>query len=196
MKASSLPSPMARRILRLYRDENTKLLLDWIADNGYTGQDADRPSGTDYEGAVVSEVEEFEKDHLPELDLSRPQVVGIMKDLAEKKLGTFKLGRRDWASRLEWSYEPQSVAACAQGRLDEPVAVSDYEDGEDDVTLPLQSKPNLPPQLRVQNHAYALPVRDGEVTITLPSDVSREEADQVATYLEGVASLIRSTLVK
>lgn len=196
MKTSSLPSPVARRIHRLYRDEDTKLLFDWIADNGYTGRDADRPSGIDYEGQTVSEVAEFEKAYLEELDLNRSQVVAIMKEMAAKRLGAFVLGRRESKSRFEWAYEPQSVAACAQGRLDEPVAVSDLEDKDEEGAAPTQSVPTFPSQVRVQSHAYTLPVRNGEVTITLPQDVSREEAEQVATYLEGVGSLIRSTLIK
>ncbi|TXM73724.1 hypothetical protein FV218_10950 [Methylobacterium sp. WL69] len=181
---------------RLYRDENTKRFLDWIADNGYTGRDADRPSGIDYDGKTVSEVAEFEKSELEELDLSRAQVVSIMKEMAAKKLGDFVLGRRESKSRFVWSYEPLSVAACAQGRAAEPVAIIEEDDIEEDGSPMVQFASAIPHQGRSHANSYALHVRDGEVTIALPQDVSRDEAEQVATYLEGVASLIRSTLIR
>ncbi|MCJ2077654.1 hypothetical protein MKK68_18705 [Methylobacterium sp. E-016] len=165
-------------------------------DNGYTGKNSDRPSEIDYDGETVSEVAEFEKSYLEDLDLNRAQVVAIMKEMAAKKLGDFVLGRRDSKSRFVWSYEPQSVVECAQGRAEEPIAVSDFEDIEEDGASDIPFLSSIPGQGRVQSHAYALPVRDGEVTITLPQDVSREEAEQVATYLEGVASLVRATLIR
>lgn len=196
MNSSASASPTVRRAQRLYRDDNARRLFDWIAGNNYTGGATRRPSGKSHEWPAVSEVEEFERSGNEYLHFSRSQIVQLFKEMDTKKLGTFVLGRKEWPSRFEWTYTPMSVAACAQGRADELEAVEAVEETEEEPTEEVYAFTAVPHHGRLARHEYALPVRDGQVAIAMPADATSEEAEQVATYLEGVASLIRATLVK
>src|SRR4051812_12283716 len=120
-------SMMQRRIQKLYRDEKVREFLDRIAET--------RPNDRE----PVTTVEEIEN----KLGWSRSDAVHVLSQLGTKgKVGEYRLGRRTHPTRLEWSYKPLSVAACARGEIDDPLPLP--EDDEDERSGGLDSSGQAP----------------------------------------------------
>src|SRR3954454_22482673 len=97
---------MQRRLQKLYRDEKIREFLDRIAET--------RPNDRE----PVTTVEEIED----KLGWSRSDAVPVLSELGSKgKVGKYRFGRRGSPTRVEWSYKPLSVAACARGESEEPL---------------------------------------------------------------------------
>ena len=174
-----------RRLQRLYGDEKIRDFLDRVAE---TRPDARAP---------VTTVEEIEGT----LGWSRSDAVHVLSELGGKgKVGEYRLGRRGSPTRLEWSYKPLSVAACARGEIDDPLPLP--EDDEDERSGGLDSSGQapgpLPPAVRAISPLHAADanifrrqLRGGEITVILPQDLTRDEANHAVGYLEGVIALIQ-----
>src|ERR1044072_6720109 len=108
-------SIMQRRLQKLYGDGKIREFLDRVAE---TRPDARAP---------VTTVEEAEGTR----GGARPAAVHFLAELGGRgKVGEYRLGRRGSPTRLEWSYKPLSVAACARGEADDPLPLP--EDDEDE----------------------------------------------------------------
>src|SRR5215212_2836958 len=181
---------MAGRVLQmrlqtLYRDEKIREFLDRIAET--------RPNDRE----PVTTVEEIEDT----LGWSRSDAVHVLSQLGSKgKVGEYRLGRRGSPTRLEWSYKPLSVGACARGEAEEPLPLP--EDDEDERSGGLDSSGQapvpLPPAVRAISTLHATDanifrrqLRGGEITVILPQDLTRDEANHAVGYLEGVIALIQ-----
>src|SRR3954454_11818878 len=178
-------SIMQKRLQRLYRDEKIREFLDRIAET--------RPDDRE----PVTTVEEIED----KLGWSRSDAVRVLSELGSKgKVGEYRLGRRGSPTRLEWSYKPLSVAACARGEADGPLPLP--EDDEDERSGGLDSSGQAPvallPAVRAISTLHAADanifrrqLRGGEITVILPQDLTRDEANHAVGYLEGVIALIQ-----
>src|SRR3954464_6373272 len=170
---------------RLYKDEKVREFLDRVAET--------RPD----DRAPVTTVEEIEET----LGWSRSDAVHVLSQLGTNgKVGEYRLGRRGSPTRLEWSYKPLSVAACARGEADDPLPLP--EDDEDERSGGLDSRGQapgpLPPAVRAVSPLHAADanifrrqLRGGEITVILPQDLTRDEANHAVSYLEGVIALIQ-----
>jgi hypothetical protein len=175
-----------RRLQRLYKDEKIKEFLDRIAET--------RPDDRE----PVTTVEEIEN----KLDWARSDAVHVLSQLGTKgKVGEYRLGRRTHPTRLEWSYKPLSVAACARGEIDDPLPLPE-DDDEDERSGGLDSSGQAPvpppPAVRAISTLHAADanifrrqLRGGEITVILPQDLTKDEADHAVGYLEGVIALIQ-----
>jgi hypothetical protein len=173
------------RLQRLYRDEKIKEFLDRIAETRF---DDRKP---------VTTVEEIED----KLGWSRSDAVRVLSELGSKgKVGKYSLGRRGSPTRLEWSYKPLSVAACARGEAEDPLPLPDDDEDERSGGLDRSSQAPgaLPPAVRAISPLHAADanifrrqLRGGEITVILPQDLTRDEANHAVGYLEGVIALIQ-----
>ena len=173
------------RLQKLYRDEKIREFLDRVAET--------RPDDRE----PVTTVERIEDT----LGWSRSDAVHVLSELGSKgKVGEYRLGRRGSPTRLKWSYKPLSVAACARGEAHEPLPIP--EDDEDERSGGLDSSGQapglLPPAVRALSTLHAADanifrrqLRGGEITVILPQDLTRDEADHAVGYLEGVIALIQ-----
>jgi hypothetical protein len=183
-EAVMVGSMMQRRLLKLYKDEKVKEFLDRVAET--------RPDDRE----PVTTVEEIEE----KLDWARSDAVYVLSQLGSKKVGEYFLGRRGSSTRLVWSYKPLSVAACARGEIDDPLPLP--EDDEDERSGGLDSSGQAPvpppPAVRAISTLHAADanifrrqLRGGEITVILPQDLTKDEADHAVGYLEGVIALIQ-----
>ena len=178
-------SIMQRRLQNLYKDGKIREFLDRIAET--------RPDDRE----PVTTAEEIEDT----LGWSRSDAVHVLSQLGSKgKVGEYRLGRRGSSTRLEWSYQPLSVAACARGEAEDPLPIP--EDDEDERSADLdrsgQAPLALPPAGRAISPLHAADanifrrqLRGGEITVILPPDLTRDEANHAVSYLEGVIALIK-----
>lgn len=103
-------------------------------------------------------------------DVSRGQLVEVMRELEGLGCGAFKVGRRGHASRFEWSVSLVSVGQfAAQEREDIEKLPDDASDETDSMA----------------NHVFNLR-RGLPVSFSLPVDLTTAEAARLAKFIEAL----------
>jgi hypothetical protein len=102
-------------------------------------------------------------------DVSRGDIIEAFRSLEKLGVGQFVTGRRGWSSRFVWSVGMVSVGRAAAGeRSDvEQIPEETGHEEENDSTL---------------SHTYNLRA-DVAVTIDLPTDLTRNEAERLASFI-------------
>jgi hypothetical protein len=102
-------------------------------------------------------------------DVSRGDIIDAFRKLDELGVGQFITGRRGWSSRFVWSAGMVSVGRAAAGEQSEVEQIPEEtgNGGENDNLL---------------SHTYNLRV-DLPVTIDLPTDLTRDEAERLANFI-------------
>lgn len=190
-----------KRLQRLYKDETIAKVIDWIEESGHNGLSDDRPSKNEYD-TVVTEARELEAQENPDLDLQRWQVIEVLKALGEKAdVGVFITGRRGRETRFEWTYTPSSVAQCAKGEDEVLVPTTPNDNGEDDEG---ENSPN-PSEDTASRHIVEASTKsqsgdkthrywlrdDYEVVIKLPSDLTSDETEHLASFVRAIRTSSR-----
>ena len=114
----------------------------------------------------IIEVDRLEQIHP---DVTRTEIIDILKKLDEFGLGHFLVGRRGAASRFEWDVTMQSVGKAALG-----------EGVIEDVSGELDDEDAFP---QTVHHEYRLRA-DFTAHIELPLDLSTREAVRLADFLK------------
>ena len=92
----------------------------------------------------------------------------VLEQLADAGCGEFKVGRRGWPTRLDWSLDAIVAGKVAKG---EPIDVEASKDG------------GLAPNMTEVD----FPLRDDlVVTLVLPKDLSEKEAERLSTFLRSL----------
>lgn len=104
--------------------------------------------------------------------ISRGDVIEVFKALENAGCGKFKIGRKGWESRFEWTAQMVSVGQAAAG---EPVKVeevtreeSEGEEGEVSLRHTFRLRSDLP------------------VSFDLPSDLTTAEADRLSQFIRSL----------
>jgi len=101
-------------------------------------------------------------------ELSRGNVIRVLRRLAELGCGTFVPGRRGYKSRFEWDASLVSVGQVAAGEADEFEDAPEKDAGNDDVEM--------------LKHGFQLR-RDLPVDLELPADLTPSEAERLAGFI-------------
>jgi len=106
-------------------------------------------------------------------EFTRQQLVTVFKALDEIECGDFKIGRRGWPSRFEWSTGITSVGRAAIGEQEDVEQIE--TDADDDtgsetdwLTHTFHLRPNV------------------EVELELPMDLSPNEAKRFAQFIDSL----------
>ncbi len=103
-------------------------------------------------------------------NISRGQIVQVLKRLEELGCGQFLVGRHGWPSRFVWSVGSLGASRAALGEGTQIQAVT--QEGEEATE-----------QTEVLSHVFNLRP-DMKVTIDLPSDLSHGEAERLAAFMK------------
>jgi hypothetical protein len=107
------------------------------------------------------------------LDLGRRNAVDLLRDLAEARVGEFRLGRKGHPSRLVWSTDPRQLAASLLGSDSRPF---------DPDTQPLPESDAGP---RI---AHVFVLRPGlRIHVSLPQDLSAREATALGDWVRNLS---------
>lgn len=111
---------------------------------------------------------------------TRREIVELFKEMESLGLGAFVLGRKGGQSRFEWNARLTEVGQAAIGEADEieQVAAAELEEDAD---------PDID-SVKMVSHSYALRP-DLTVTLELPSDLTQQEADRLATFTKTLSFL-------
>jgi len=104
--------------------------------------------------------------------VSRGDVIDVFKALEDAGCGKFKVGRKGWESRFEWTAQMVSVGQAASG---EPVKVEEVtkeEMGGEEAEIALR-------------HSYRLRP-DISVTLELPRNLTTVEAERLAQFIRSL----------
>ncbi len=101
-------------------------------------------------------------------ELSRGDVIRVLRRLEEFGCGTFIPGRRGHKSRFKWDASFVSVGQVAAGEADEFEDAPADDAGGDDVEM--------------LEHGFQLR-RDLPVNLELPADLSSSEAERLASFI-------------
>ncbi|CAB3800725.1 hypothetical protein LMG28688_05217 [Paraburkholderia caffeinitolerans] len=109
---------------------------------------------------------------------SRREVVDLFRAMTELGLGEFVLGRKGAPSRFEWQARLTEVGQAAIGEADEVelVEADELEDDADADELDMAEVEMLP-------HFYVLRPGLSPVHFSLPSDLTQQEAERLATFI-------------
>lgn len=105
-----------------------------------------------------------------EADVSRAEVIDVLKELEAIGGGAFRVGRRGWPSRFEWKVDLVSVGQAAAGERKEVEVISEDAAEEE-------------PEDMAFVHYYQL--RPGfQVKLDLPRDLTGREAGRLAEFIK------------
>jgi hypothetical protein len=111
------------------------------------------------------------------IPISRNEVVGLFKQLAEIGCGRFVTGRRGHSSRLQWAVNIFTLGKAASGELDK---VDSLESAP-----PVLDAEKLNGSVSALTHRFHLRP-DHAVTFELPTDLSEKEAQRLAKFIEAL----------
>lgn len=104
------------------------------------------------------------------LKLKKPDLKELLQGILRLGLAQFIVGRRGSASRLVWNFTPRSIAAVATGQARE-------------LTPVVKNTLNSDAPRDAIAHAFQLR-RDTKVTVSLPADLTKEEAARFAAFVQ------------
>jgi hypothetical protein len=102
-------------------------------------------------------------------EISRGDVIDAFRSLEDLGAGQFVTGRRGWPSRFVWSVGMVSVGKAAAGEPQEIESIPDESFEEE-------------PTSAMLGHSFYLRV-DTPVTIELPVDLTKVEAERLASFV-------------
>ncbi len=103
-------------------------------------------------------------------EVSRGDLIDVLRELEDTGCGTFRIGRRGWPSRFEWRVDLVSVGQAAAGERKEIENITD-EAVEEEV------------EEQVFPHLFQL--RPGQqVKLELPRDLTSREAARLADFIK------------
>ena len=106
-------------------------------------------------------------------NFERHQLVAVFRELDASECGTFKIGRRGWPSRFEWS---ASIIAVGRNALGEAVEIEPVpEDPGDEVDADLDWL----------THTFHLRPNI-EIEFELPIDLSPNEAERLIGFMKSI----------
>lgn len=147
-------------------------------------------------------------DILADGEVPRRQAIILLRDLESLGYGAFKVGRKGHPSRFEWSIDPADLAAVLDGGSAEQNG--DESDGELETSVAEDDEPararvlfmqgnhaahdlgeppvrSLKPHSRGEiDHAFVLRP-DYRVTVALPDNLSRREAEVLADWVRNLS---------
>jgi hypothetical protein len=147
-------------------------------------------------------------DILADGEVPRRQAIVLLRELESLGCGSFKVGRKGHPSRFEWSIDPADLQAVLDGSNGEQAG--DESEGEREALLadddepanaPVQFMQGKPPPRELVvppvhsptrysreeiDHAYVLRP-DYRVTLTLPDNLTRREAEVLADWLRNLS---------
>ena len=146
---------LAKRLQALYADDSkARVFLDHLAQRGKN------PKGgyTSVE-QVMNEIGG---------NVTPAEARQVLEQLAAAGCGEFRVGRRGWPTRLDWSIDAIAAGKVAKG---EAVEVEAPKDG----------------QLRPNMTEVEFPLRDDlVVSMVLPKDLTEKEAERLSTFLRSL----------
>jgi hypothetical protein len=101
--------------------------------------------------------------------ISRGDVIDVLKKLEEARCGEFRVGRRGWSSRFVWSVGMVAVGQSAAGEPVEIELVAPEDQGEE-------------AELQLLGHKFQLRP-DLAVSIDLPRNLTATEASRLADFI-------------
>jgi hypothetical protein len=104
--------------------------------------------------------------------VSRGDVIHVFKALEDAGCGAFKVGRKGWESRFEWTAQMVSVGQAASGESVKVEEVTQDEIIGEESELALRHSFQLRP--------------DAVVTIELPRNLTTTEADRLARFVQSL----------
>lgn len=104
--------------------------------------------------------------------LSRGDVIEVFKVLEDAGCGKFKVGRKGWESRFEWTAQMVSVGQVASGEKDKVEQVTKEEIEGEEVELALRHTFRLRPTF--------------SVTMELPKNLTTIEAERFAQFVRSL----------
>ncbi len=141
-----------------------------------------------------------------DLDVSRPDVIGVFKDLERLGCGRMIVGRGNNPTRFRWYYTMGTVAQFALRQIAEvepmPGAGLGWSEtgtetdspAENTAPVALSDNQSLPPATAsIENPAprivnYPYPLRPGLlISVSLPADMTAQEADRLAAFIRALA---------
>lgn len=102
------------------------------------------------------------------LDVSRGDVIAVFKELEKCGCGTFKVGRKGWASRFEWEVQMVGVGKAAAGEIEEVEKVLEEDSGKEEEGL-LKHTFRLRPEV--------------PISLELPKDLTANEGERLAAFI-------------
>ena len=116
---------------------------------------------------------------------SHNEIIALFRELDGIGAGEFKVGRRGFASRMEWLYSVRSLGAAAQGVTGQPEAIdpTEIEDGEAEAENET-SEDDWEEYVWITHTFQLRPAQ--RVTIKLPVDLTAKEAERLAGFIRQV----------
>jgi hypothetical protein len=152
-------SSLAKKLQSAYsKNKHLMIVMDHLAQRGKNPKNG----YTSVEGAlqVLNEVDGT---------ATPADARAVLEELAELGCGTFRVGRRGWPTRIDWSVDAISAGKAAKGDVS-TVEASAAEGG-----------------LRQGLTEVDFPLRDDLVlTFALPKDLTDKEAERLATFLRSL----------
>lgn len=113
----------------------------------------------------------------------------VLKKLQDSGVGQFIVGRKGHLSRLQWSYDSQSVGRVARNQSGS--LLTDIRDGAvEEFTLNVNESAKPIPESQTQSPTEATLdfwLRVGRrVSISFPTDLNKSEAERVGAWLLGI----------
>lgn len=117
---------------------------------------------------------------------NRRDVIELFKAMADAGLGEFIVGRRQSPSRFKWLSRMTDVGRAAIGEADEigvldASELQDLDEDEDDLGIDLDED-----FLDCYDHTFMLRAGYEPITISLPKDLTAQEAERIATFVRAL----------
>ena len=153
------------RVRKLYKQVAARLVIDRIAS---------------LPNALEMKVDSIEAG----LGVPRPDVIDILRKLADYGCGEFIVGRRKKPSRMRWAVDPRGLRAAAAGEAEEIglVAVAAEEAAVDE---PQEEEETADDDDDSITHSFRLRP-DLIVDFALPADLTRSEAERLAKFIQSL----------
>lgn len=119
---------------------------------------------------------------------NRRDVIELFKAMQDAGLGEFIVGRRQMPSRFKWLSRMTDVGRAAIGEADEigVLEAADLEDlgeDEDEDSLGIDLDEDF---LDCYDHTFMLRAGYEPITISLPKDLTAQEAERIATFVRAL----------
>jgi len=149
-----------KKLQKLYKDnEQARAVLDHFASR-------ERNWSTTTVGRIQANVQ------AAGIPVSRGDVIDVFKALEDTGCGKFKIGRKGWESRFEWTAQMVSVGQAASGEAVKVEEVTKEEIEGEEAELALR-------------HSFRLR-SDVSVTLELPRNLTTVEAERLAQFVRSL----------
>jgi hypothetical protein len=101
--------------------------------------------------------------------VSRGDVIAVFKALEDYGCGQFRVGRKGFPSRFEWTAQMVAVGQAAAGETEQIEEITEEDEGEGEAEASLKHSYRLRPQVTL--------------TLELPKNLTGAEAERLAQYI-------------